>query len=1212
MAERPPAVRTPWLLIAVFGVLAVALAAMGWIARQSQQAWLLDVGRRSTAGASRVRADEVLAWRYERLADGAALRSNRHLNALSEQVLAGQRPEAEAEWDQQVGLVLTRRDYVGAALVDDGGRVRHATGTLARDWLERTWQPDDAAPPVTLSDPAVIDAREEGLQLRVRLQESRAAVVLQIDAARDFAHVLRGRVLPMSSMEAYLLRGSPRGLVFLGPSGPGAPFRVGDRVSGAPSEVVARHIQHGEQGLFEGPNLRGVQSIVAAKAVADTGWWVVCAVSTEAILGSTRADAWRLAVMTTLAIVIAGVAMLLAWQRKQAGLYKQLYQAELSRQALVESFDHLTRFANDVIVLADENGIIVEANERAQETYGYSRDEIIGLAFSMLRAPEIRERTAEDMRQLVAEGNFSYTANHVRKNGETFPVEVRARHFVRDGRSFFHGIIRDVTERMAMEGQLRESAERYRSLFESANDAIVLADAETGTILDVNRKTAELLGYAAEELRGRHHSEIHPVGRREEAKQNLRGRLTGEKTDSQAVELFTKDGRWIPVEVSASRLELRGRMAVLGIFRDLTERREAEEAIRESERRFRSIVESNPAGIHLYRLDPGGRLIFEGANPAADRMLGVSHTSLVGLPIEEAWPGLVGTEVPDRYRAVCRDGASWSVEALPYSNGGVEGTYEVRAFQTGENRAAVMFLDITEQQKAREAVRRSEESYRVAAEQTGQLLYDVDVATRRVEWRGAITALTGYSPEEYAPVGLAERIAFVHPEDRAAAEAQWEQAVANMAEFRYEYRYRRKDGSYFLAEDHGVCLPASDRQHVRALGTLRDVTASRAAEEELRQSETRRQKLESLALLAGGIAHDFNNLLTGIVGNLSLAVHDTAPGGDLRTSLEEAERAGLRAQELTRQLLTFSKGGAPIKKVVELGRLVRETVTFACRGTSVRPLVKLPDAPLTAEVDEGQIGQVINNIAINAVQAMPAGGTLTVSASLVELPHENAFGLPAGNYARVSLLDTGIGIPQALLERVFDPYFTTKQQGSGLGLAISHSIVSRHGGTIGVKSEVGSGSEFEVFLPAAGRAESSARTELPPAAPGLGGGRVLVMDDEEQVRNLALRMLERLGFETMGVPDGERTIAAYREAREQGRPFTLVIMDLTITGGMGGKEAVGALLALDPGARVIVSSGYSNDPIMASFAEYGFAAVLPKPYRLQQMKETLARVLPTV
>ena len=727
--------------------------------------------------------------------------------------------------------------------------------------------------------------------------------------------------------------------------------------------------------------------------------------------------------------------------------------------------------------------MLIDVNERALEAYGYSREELVGRPLRDLRVPELQEALGQDLRQLARQGFFSYQAYHVRKNGERFPVDVHARYFEREGHGFFHGIIRDITDRAALERQLRESAEAYRLLFESANDAIVVAEADTGIIIDVNRKTAELVGWSVEELRGRHHTELHPPERRGEAMSNLRGRITGEKRETLTVAFYSRDGRVIPVEVNATTIPFQGRAAVVGIFRDLTERMASEDALR-----------------------------------------------------------------------------------------------------------------------------RSEESYRVAAEQTGQLLYDLDVPTGRIEWRGAIPALTGYTAEEFARVGVVEWEEMIHPGDRDQVGRAFHDALTAGARFYADYRFRRKDGSYFLAEDHGVCLTAGNAQTVRMVGTMRDVTAVRASEEELHQSETRRQKLESLALLAGGIAHDFNNLLTGIAGNLSLALEDVADTSEAHASLKEAERAAVRAQDLTRQLLTFSKGGAPIKQVVDLRDLVRETVLFACRGTSVRCDIRLPASPVPAEIDEGQLAQVINNITLNAVQAMPAGGVLTAAVAPVALHEGTPLALPAGRYARITITDTGIGIPADLLGRVFDPYFTTKQQGSGLGLAISHSIVSRHGGAIDVRSQVGSGSEFEVWLPAASRAPD--RAEAARSAAVAGGGRVLVMDDDDQVRGLALRMLGRLGFEGHGVRDGEAAIAAYREALAEGRRFDLVIMDLTISGGMGGKEAVKGVLELDPDAKVIVSSGYSNDPVMASYEEHGFAAVLSKPYRFEEMKAVFARLRP--
>ncbi len=386
---------------------------------------------------------------------------------------------------------------------------------------------------------------------------------------------------------------------------------------------------------------------------------------------------------------------------------------------------------------------------------------------------------------------------------------------------------------------------------------------------------------------------------------------------------------------------------------------------------------------------------------------------------------------------------------------------------------------------------------------------------------------------------------------------------------------------------------------------LRDITESKRIEEELIKA----QKLESLGVLAGGIAHDFNNLLTAILGNVSLAKMHSQPGDKAVLRLDEAEKASLRAKDLTQQLLTFAKGGAPVKKTVSIADVLSESAKFALRGSNVRCRFEIADDLCTLEIDEGQISQVIHNLMINACQAMPDGGTIRVEAENATVwPEQDANStLAAGRYVKLSVTDEGLGIPQEVLPKIFDPYFTTKKRGSGLGLATSYSILKNHDAMITVESEIGMGTTFHIYLPVS--AHKRPLKERVKDKPIQGNGRILVMDDEEMLRNFVGELLDLLGYDVDFAADGQETLDAYCRARQEGAPFDCVLMDLTIPGGMGGREAIQKLLEIDPSVKAVVSSGYSDDPVMADFKNYGFCGVVAKPYDAEQLSEVLHRVI---
>ncbi|MCB1869261.1 MAG: transporter substrate-binding domain-containing protein [Gammaproteobacteria bacterium] len=412
-----------------------------------------------------------------------------------------------------------------------------------------------------------------------------------------------------------------------------------------------------------------------------------------------------------------------------------------------------------------------------------------------------------------------------------------------------------------------------------------------------------------------------------------------------------------------------------------------------------------------------------------------------------------------------------------------------------------------------------------------------------------------------------------------------------------------RDGTRRSIADSGAPIRDAKGATLGVILVFRDISAHKRTEEELLKI----RKLESLGVLAGGIAHDFNNILASILGYTSLALLDRDTSETQRSRLQEVEKAANRARDLTQQLLTFSKGGEPVKQIASIPGVIRDSADFVLRGGNVSCSYKFADDLWAAEFDQGQISQVIQNLIINAAQAMPTGGTIEVTGENFVQTTSNQI-LDDGNFVRICIRDHGIGIPSELCRRIFDPYFTTKQEGSGLGLAITHSIIARHNGHISVESIPGEGSAFTILLPAT-KGLPPSRSEQIAAVPGNSGSRILVMDDDEMMRELATEMLSLAGYQVTTVREGNEAINLYAETLRTGETFDLVILDLTVRGGMGGKDAVQGILDIDPAARVIVASGYSNDPVMAHYQNYGFRAAIAKPYNVADFTATVAEVL---
>jgi len=401
-------------------------------------------------------------------------------------------------------------------------------------------------------------------------------------------------------------------------------------------------------------------------------------------------------------------------------------------------------------------------------------------------------------------------------------------------------------------------------------------------------------------------------------------------------------------------------------------------------------------------------------------------------------------------------------------------------------------------------------------------------------------------------------------------------------------------------------VPVKDEtgQVRQIIGSAMDITERRQLESEM----VKAQKLESLGVLAGGIAHDFNNLLAAIRLNISMLKLDPAQNPDSLEMLRIVDSSAGMAANLTSQLLTFAKGGKPVKEVISVSALLNDIANFSLRGTKTACSLSLGEGLLDIEADPGQITQVLNNILINAGQAMPEGGVVRLSAETVKVTGTEA-GVPLapGKYVKITIKDTGVGIPEELLPRIFDPYYTTKKSGSGLGLASSYSIIKNHGGCILVSSRVGSGTRFEVFLPGLDKKAPAPAEE--PSVPEFSAGKVLVMDDDDLVRRSICRVLEALGYEPIETTDGLEAALEYKKRMENGKPADAVILDLTVRAGIGGEEAAAMILELDPSAKIFVSSGYLDNTVIANYKDYGFIGFLQKPYDAPELDKKLRGVI---
>ena len=510
--------------------------------------------------------------------------------------------------------------------------------------------------------------------------------------------------------------------------------------------------------------------------------------------------------------------------------------------------------------------------------------------------------------------------------------------------------------------------------------------------------------------------------------------------------------------------------------------------------------------------------------------------------------------------------------------------------------------EVSDRKQAEAALRASEERLSLIIEQSPMGIVSWGTDFTITSWNRASEKIFGYSAGE--AIGQHAEF-FVPPGSREQVDEVWRGLMAQDGGTRSKNENLTKEGETILCDWYNTPLVDSSGNVIGVLSLVEDVTER----EKMEQEVLKVKKLESTAVLAGGIAHDFNNILAAILGNINLSLFDKFLSGKTRELLVNAEKATIRATSLTQQLLTFARGGEPVKESMSLADVVKDSANFVLSGTRVACRYDIPEDLWLVDIDKGQISQVIQNVVLNASHAMPNGGLVYINCTNIDSVDAEDTPLPGDrHFVKITICDNGVGIPANVIDKIFDPYFSTKQEGSGLGLAITHSIVVKHGGHISVKSEPGVGTTVTTYLPASDQ-KRSIETNRENIARPKKKAKILVMDDDEMVRDVAQGMLTRLGHEVVLANDGQEAIQLFEDAKESAEPIDCVVMDLTIPGGMGGKEAVQAILSIAPEAKVVISSGYSNDPIMASYREYGFSGAVVKPYKLKDLARIVEKVL---
>ncbi len=754
----------------------------------------------------------------------------------------------------------------------------------------------------------------------------------------------------------------------------------------------------------------------------------------------------------------------------------------------------------------------------------------------------------------------------------------------------------DITDRRNAEIALKESEERFRIMADGIPQLIWVTDA-AGRMEFVNRSYVEFCGVTLEEVQSRGwQSFVHPADEAAYVREYM-ACLHEHRSFHAEVRFRRYDGAWRWVESNGQpRFSPAGEfLGIAGSSPDITERKQAEEALSVSEDRFRAFVTTSSDVVYRMSPDWSEMRQFHGKGFLAD-MKKSSNTWVQEYIHPEEQPHVTAV-----INEAIRMKSIFELEhRVRRADGSLEWTLSRAVPLIDENGEIVEWFgaatDITDRKRIEEDALASErELLKVTVNSLGEGVVVINQYERIIFINKAAADLIGYSQDK-AIGEAANKILYVlddntsEPIDKISTQTGFQHFILITRDLRE-----------VPISLNSAPIKSPDGQRIGTVIVFADITEKQKIEQELLKTA----KLDSLGILAGGVAHDFNNILAGILANLQLANLKLQKHQDISKHIESTIEITRKASDLTKQLLTFAKGGDPVKKTASIANLVKDTVQFALSGSKIKPEFQFLETLWVVDIDQGQIAQVINNLTINAKQAMPVGGILEIQGENIIFETTGKYN--SGRYVKLSVKDHGIGIPPEIIDKIFDPFFTTKKTGNGLGLSTSYSIIKKHDGYLEVESTPGIGTTFYILLPASitGETLNEVKNEISAS----GEAKILLMDDEDTIRIIDGEMLASFGYLVSLAKDGQEAVELYQKAMETGEPYDVVIMDLTIPGGLGGIETMAILRRIDPEIKAVISSGYASDPVMSEYAKYGFSGVVTKPYKFDELLEVLNKVI---